>query len=322
MNAPPSQDAKGAQALPAWPDAWYVVARSVDLRPGRIVDGQIAQRPFVMFRDTTGAVLALDAHCPHMGTHLRTGQVEGDTIRCALHHWRIGREGVLAGSSSCDRLGGKVWPAFERFGLVFLYGSAANPPPRPFTDLPDDYAWITATPLLLKADWRAVLVNGFDMEHLRAVHQRSLTGPLEFSDLADGGLRMRYQTEILPGGGWSSWLMRMLSRGRPRIAQTCHGPTMLVESSVGRFEARAVFGLLAQGDDTLAYAAFGARKGALLGGLRLRLIRALYTAFLRKDFSVVEGMRLRVDGVTDPGVQRIAHYLRSLPELGGHNRGD
>jgi hypothetical protein len=44
--------------------------------------------------------------------------------------------------------------------------------------------------------------------------------------------------------------------------------------------------------------------------------RKLYTAFLRKDFGVLEGMRLIVDGVADPGVEGISQYLRSLPELG------
>jgi hypothetical protein len=209
-----------------------------------------------------------------------------------------------------------VWPVFERFGLVFLFAGGAGAKVPPFADLPDDYAWMTAEPLLLKADWRAMLVNGFDTEHMRTVHQRAVVSAPELSRTADGGMRMRYETQVLPGGGLSSWLTRRLSGGSLQVIQTCHGPTMLVESRLGRFESRAVFGLIAQGENTLAYASFGAPKGGPFRSLRLWLTRALYTAFLRKDYAVIEGMRLIVDGVADPGVRGISDYLRSLPKLG------
>ncbi|MGM9480976.1 Rieske 2Fe-2S domain-containing protein [Roseateles sp. NT4] len=303
--------------LPAWPDAWYVVARSSDVARGRIVDGQVAQRAYVLFRDSQGGLVALDAHCPHMGTHLRTGEVVDDGIRCALHHWTVDRDGVLQAEPGCARMRSRTWPVFERFGLVFLFAGTGTPPPRPFAELPDDHRWLPAQPLLLKADWRAMLVNGFDTQHMRAVHQRELVRPPAFSRSRDGALCMSYETRILPGGGPSSWLIQRLARGRPHITQTCHGPTMLVESRLGRFESRAVFGLITRGDSTVAYASFGAPQGGPLRWMRLWLTRALYAAFLRKDYAVVEGMRLMVDGATDPGVRGISDYLRTLPELDG-----
>jgi nitrite reductase/ring-hydroxylating ferredoxin subunit len=308
--------------LPAWPDAWYVVGRTSDVARGRIMDGRIAHRAFVMFRDEAGALVALDAHCPHMGAHLRTGRVVGGRIRCALHHMTIGRDGVLEGPAPCERFRSRVWPTFERFGLVFLFAGNGAPPAPPFADLPDDHAWTTAEPLLFKADWRAILVNGFDIQHLRMVHQRAVVNSPEFSRTADGGLRMQYRTRVLSGGGWSSWLIRRLSGGSPHISQTCHGPTLLVQSRLGHFESRAVFGLVAQGENTLAFASFGAPRDGPFLGLRLWLTRALYTAFLRKDYAVIEGMQLIVAGITDPGVQGISQYLRSLPELGVDGLGE
>lgn len=308
--------------LPAWPDAWYVVARSSELARGRIIDGRIADRAFVMFREASGALVALDAFCPHMGAHLRSGTVVGDRLRCSLHHWTIGRDGVLQGTAACERFRSRVWPVFERFGLVFLFAGGAAPLSPPFADLPDDHVWITAKPMLLPADWRAVLINGFDTLHLRTVHQRALAGAPVFSRTEDGGLRMRYQTRVLPGGGLSSWLTGRLSDEGLHITQTCHGPTLLVESRIGRFESRAVFGLIAHGDGTLAYASFGAPRDGLLRSLRLRVTRALYIAFLRKDYRVIEDMRLIVDGIADPGVRGLSEYLRSLPELGAAGRDD
>lgn len=317
---PQTEIIAAAAPLPTWPTGWYVVGRSLDLARGRILDGRIAHRSFVVFRDATGALGALDAHCPHMGAHLRTGRVVGDRVRCALHHWTIGRDGLLQGPERCEAYRSRAWPAFERFGLIFVFAGDASQPVPPFVDLPENYTWLTAKPLLLKADWRAVLVNGFDTLHMRTVHQRELVKPPEVSPTANGGLRMSYQTRVIPGGGLSSWLTHRLSGGVLHISHTCYGPTILVESRLGRFESRAVFGLIAQGENTLAFGAFGAPREGRLRRLRLWLTRTLYIAFLRKDYAVLAGMQLIVDGVSDPGVRGISEYLRSLPELGANGR--
>jgi phenylpropionate dioxygenase-like ring-hydroxylating dioxygenase large terminal subunit len=306
--------------LPRAPESWYVVGRSSDISEDRIIDGCIADCAFVMFRNRTGAVVALDAYCPHMGTHLRTGTVVGNGIRCALHHWTISKEGVFDGATRCAAYRSRAWPSFERFGLLFLYAGQGDAPVPPFNELAEDHRWMTAAPLLLKADWRAVLVNGFDTQHMRAVHQRAVVNPPDISRNANGAMVMRYQTKVQPGGGFSSWLTRYLSGGILNITQTCYGPTMLVESQLGRFKSCAVFGLIANGENTLAYASFGAPKRGPLRGLRLWLTKTLYIAFLRKDYAVVEGMRLVVDRSTDVGVQGISAYLRSLPEFGSHRR--
>jgi phenylpropionate dioxygenase-like ring-hydroxylating dioxygenase large terminal subunit len=315
-----SIDSALSTPLPRSPVSWYVVGRSSDISKGRIIDGCIADCAFVMFRNEDGAAVALDAYCPHMGTHLRTGKVVGDGIRCALHHWTITQDGVFDGRTPCAAYRTRVWPTFERFGLLFLYAGQANMPAPPFHDLPDDQKWAAAAPLLLKADWHAVLVNGFDTQHMRAVHQRAVVTPPDISRTNDGALVMRYQTKVQPGGGFSSWLTRSLSGGILNITQTCYGPTMLVESQLGRFKSCAVFGLIAKGENTLAYASFGAPKNGPFRGLRLWLTKSLYSAFLRKDYAVVEGMRLIVDGSTDIGVQGISAYLRSLPEFGSRSR--
>ena len=108
--------------------------------------------------------------------------------------------------------------------------------------------------------------------------------------------------------------MKTLSGNRIALRQTCHGPTLLVESDLGKTRARALFGLLPEGDSVRIFCAFGTpRRG--LWRLRLRLARWLYLSFLSKDFKVVEGMRLVVDGVEDVGVRALSGYLQSLPDL-------
>jgi nitrite reductase/ring-hydroxylating ferredoxin subunit len=309
-----------ALTIPRWPRAWYVVARSAEVRPGAVVGGAVADRPFVLFRTQDGRLAALDAHCPHMGTHLGHGRVEGDRLVCPLHHWTLGRDGVCrdGGAGEKPAYRARSWPVAERFGLVFLH-PGDDPPPLPAPEAPQDFAWTTGTPVELDTDWRAMMVNGFDLLHLRAVHHRELVEPAELRP-EDGTLRLAYTSRVR-GGGWPDRLMRWIARDRIRVRQRCHGPVIVVESDLGRTRTAAVLGLLPRGPGGAGVRAFGA-FGALRGGwggpllpLRRLLSRFLFLAFLKKDFAVVEGMRLRVEGVEDPGVQAISAYLGSLPPL-------
>ena len=36
-----------------------------------------------------GDFFALSDHCPHAGASLAHGYVEGDVVRCRIHHWRF-----------------------------------------------------------------------------------------------------------------------------------------------------------------------------------------------------------------------------------------
>jgi nitrite reductase/ring-hydroxylating ferredoxin subunit len=310
--------------LPAWPSAWYVVGRSSDFASCAIREGSLADRDYVIYRDTQGTLVALDAHCPHMGAHLRSGRVVDGGLRCALHHGTLDRDGVMrdpthargGATSECAVYRSRSWPICERFGLVFLHLSDAMPATDPFATFEQGFEWLPGRPLDIGADWRAMLVNGFDTHHMAAVHQREVVYPPTLSRTTDGGVRMTYQTRVLAGGGLSSWLTDRLSRGAGVLgAQTCHGTTIMVDSRLGALHSRAVFGLLPTPTGTRAFGAFGVPRESKFRRTRLRLTRALYLAFLRKDFRVVEAMRLITEGITDPGVRGVSEFLRSLANM-------
>ena len=304
---------RARRPLPAWPCAWYPIARSAALRRGASTSGEIAGRPYVAYRGASGRLAALDAHCPHMGAHLRHARVVGEDLLCPLHHWTVTGEGRCRGRGAGPLHRARPWPIAERFGLVFVYAGGDPPPPLPAPEDAEGYAWTTGRPIELDTSWHAMMVNGFDLAHLRAVHHRALVAPPELT--RDGRtLRLRYTSRVTRGGGLSDALMRWIARDRIRVQQTCHGPTIVVESDLGRARTAAVLGLVERGGKVRAYGAFGARRGPLVR-VKLLLARWLFTAFLRKDFAVVEGMRLDVDGAEDEGVRAIAAYLRSLPEV-------
>lgn len=299
-----------AQALPEWPQGWYAVARARDVRPGELVHGELAKRPFVVFRTARGKLVALDAHCPHMGAHLRHGRVVGERLRCALHHFHFDTEGQpdAAACASARR-----WRVEEHLGLLFLQLGDHDPGPLPTPDRAQDYVWTTSRPMELTADWRAMVVNGFDMAHLAAVHRRELLEPARVA-IEEGGSRIRLRyTSRVTGRGISDRVMKWLARDRIRVQQTCHGTVMVVESDLGRTQSTAVLALRPLGARVRAFAAFGVRPGPF-SAARLMLTRWLFTAFLRRDFSVVEDMQLRTD-VTDHGVRAMDAFLRGRPRV-------
>lgn len=306
---------RGKRPLARWPEAWYPAARSVDLSPGSSTSGEVAGLPYVLFRTAGGALSALDAHCPHMGAHLRHARVVGEDLLCPLHHWTIGSDGRCRGKGASERHRAREWPVAERFGLVFVYAGAGEPPPLPQPEAADGYAWTTGTPIELDTSWHAMMVNGFDLSHLRAVHHRALVEPCELTRPTERTLRLRYTSRVTRGGGLSDWVMRWIARDRIKVRQTCHGPTIVVESDLGRAKTAAVLGLVEIDGRVRAYGAFGTRRGGPFVRLRLWIARWLFTAFLRKDFAVVEDMRLDVDDVEDEGVNAVASFLRSLPEV-------
>lgn len=321
MSLPPDP----AEHWQYWPQCWYVVARSRDLHPGQVLGGQLDGHAWVLYRTGAGCLKAADAFCPHMGAHLGAATVQGDDLLCALHARPVSPVASpacpAAGRQGC--LPTRAWPVHEHSGLIWLHPPAATVPPPPFAASQNDYRWLSAGPERIDADWRAMICNGFDLAHMQVVHQRTVVGTPAFTRTAEGCLKMDYRTRVLAGGGLSSWLTRRLAGGDLQLIHTCAGSSIMVQSQIGRFRSCGIFALLPQqtaatapeARHTLAFAAIGIPHGAPLIRSQLHLARMLYLAFLRKDFGVVEHMRLRLAGVDDPGVIAVAAYQASLKPL-------
>lgn len=302
--------------LPEWPAGWWVVGRSSELRRGALLVRDLVGRDAVIARDEAGRVFCVDAYCPHMGAHLCNARVAQGGLVCPLHAFRIDAAGTCRGAEGFARASARRFEVVDRDGLLFArLGGALAQPPGP--DDADDYVWSAGTPVEVDAHWHAMMVNGFDLLHLRSVHHRDVVDVTTLAPTEVGGapaFRIEYVSRVV-GGGASDLAMKWLSRDRIHVRQTCYGSTVVVETRLGSIRTSAVLGLLpVSGGRTRAFGTFGVERGRL-STPRLALARALFLAFLRRDFDCVQKQVLSLDGVDDEGVRGVGEFLAALPDL-------
>jgi len=146
---------------------WQPVMRAKDLAPGRAKPLEILGELFTIYRGADGVPHVVAYRCPHRGTPLSLGWVEGDDIRCRYHGWKFEHTGQCVQQPNEDRpFSDKVsmpsYPTREYVGLIFAYLGDGAPPP--FTQYPD-----LDRPGVLVADPVEVLPctfwNRFDNDH-------------------------------------------------------------------------------------------------------------------------------------------------------------
>jgi nitrite reductase/ring-hydroxylating ferredoxin subunit len=135
----------------------------------------------VIFRDGSGALGLLHAHCSHRNTSLEYGIIEQHGIRCCYHGWHYALDGTIRdtpGEPPESRIRQRVmhgaYPVVEVKGLIFAYmGPPEKQPPFPLfdtMDLPDD----DLVPALIPnpCNWQQVAENSIDPYHVVFLHSR------------------------------------------------------------------------------------------------------------------------------------------------------
>ena len=153
--------------------SWYVAQRSKALPRGRVLGLQLLNRRLVFFRDTRGAVHALDARCPHLGADLGEGSVRGDMLRCTFHGWCFDGGGQCVDAPKHEMVPQRrvrSYPVRERWGLIWIF----NGPEATF-ELPDvpggGRVWTVRTPpQRIRCHPHLVIGNGLDAVHFDVLH--------------------------------------------------------------------------------------------------------------------------------------------------------
>lgn len=133
----------------------------------------------VAFRDANGKVALVAENCPHRGTSLYFGRVEGCQIRCVYHGWAFDGDGNCvdtptepADSDLRQKVTLTSYPTYESGGLVWTYMGPAEQRP-PFRDfgtesLPEDEQLVTKAKNA--CNWLQVLEGDVDTAHISYLH--------------------------------------------------------------------------------------------------------------------------------------------------------
>ncbi|MEU7768745.1 Rieske 2Fe-2S domain-containing protein [Nocardia sp. NPDC049190] len=200
-----------APTPPPYPQGWYAVGFSRELRAGSVLTRQFMGREIVLFRTASGRPAAVQAHCPHLGAHLgRGGVVMGENLRCPFHGFQFDTTGSCAATPygsppPAARLG--VLELREVCGALLLFHDP----------LGAEATWEVTAPEQLDREWwpvghatlrhrghpQEVTENSADLGHLTVLHGFRNVEVLEPLRVDGQRLHTRYairrRTPFLPG---------------------------------------------------------------------------------------------------------------------------
>ncbi len=186
---------------------WYPVARSDEVSETPLAI-KLLDVDLVAYRANGAAVVARDL-CVHRGTPLSMGWVEGAEIVCPYHGFRFGTDGYCkaipahpSGGISA-RLKISVYPAVERYGLVWtsLAAEKENIPPFPAWE-DDDYQNILPPTVDIGGSSGRQMEGFLDVAHFAWVHAESFADrnnpfvPAYRVDVTDYGLQAAYVSTV------------------------------------------------------------------------------------------------------------------------------
>ena len=120
---------------PPYPDGWYRIAASKEIRPGDVRHVQCLGEQIALFRSKTdGRIGAVDAFCPHQGANLAYGKVKGDRLQCPFHGWQLDANGRARSHPRAEDepLVHRYWEAIDYYGMVMMYRSSGHVAEAPY----------------------------------------------------------------------------------------------------------------------------------------------------------------------------------------------
>jgi nitrite reductase/ring-hydroxylating ferredoxin subunit len=160
---------------------WIPFGRSESLPTGAAPQRvRLLGHDLVAFRGEDGTLGLMDEYCPHRRASMALARVEGCSLRCIYHGWRLGAEGqvveVPSEGQRSDLFASRVKVnrriAREGGGLVWAFLGQGEPPPLPplpFMSVSDESRWWAR--MTVKCNWLQGFEGALDSVHLNWLHQ-------------------------------------------------------------------------------------------------------------------------------------------------------
>lgn len=161
---------------------WHCLGEADQYRDGQIHTLNIFGTRLLAFAADEGNISVLDAHCPHMGADLSTGELVNGRIVCPFHHWEFEASGRCASIPYCKRVPPKAktrkWLTKEVNRLLFVWNNPEGKAPEAGVEIPYlpeidsdewDHDWHLDL-MIIETNPRELVDNLADAQHFGPVH--------------------------------------------------------------------------------------------------------------------------------------------------------
>jgi phenylpropionate dioxygenase-like ring-hydroxylating dioxygenase large terminal subunit len=193
---------------------WYFGCLSREVAMGKAKSIALCNQRIVLFRGEDEAVRALDAYCPHLGTDLGIGRVEGNQIRCFFHHWAFDATGDCVDIPCQSAIPGhakvRSYATAERYGVIWIYPDRiASRDVAGFDELENHAVTVSYdSPIERGCHHHICMMNGIDAQHLRTVHGLSVAMDLALKEGDDAGVIDFTMSGEVPGANVKERIMQ------------------------------------------------------------------------------------------------------------------
>lgn len=156
----------------------------------------------VLFNAGAGDVAAIERRCVHMGADLAAGCTAGGRIKCPFHEWEFDSSGrcvrIPAAESIPDFARQQACPTARIGPHVLVFNRSSPMFQAPWFEGKRADELLPARPFEfeLELPWYMVSANGFDVQHFRAAHDRTLIDEPVVSTPSPFAYRIRASFEV------------------------------------------------------------------------------------------------------------------------------
>ncbi|QSV63406.1 MAG: aromatic ring-hydroxylating dioxygenase subunit alpha [Dolichospermum sp. DL01] len=308
-------------------EGWYWVLPSQSLQIGEIKAVTIFGKDLVVYRGKDRRAVILDAYCPHMGTSLAEGKIEGNELRCVLHRWKFDAEGICVDIPNVDEpvsLKAKTWPAAEQYGMIWVWTGETPQQPLPFVlDWENqDFDFSLGSQFSIDCHPNVLLLQGIDTQQINLVNKLPLKMVLEKQELNQNAIIFSTITNINGKSFWLNLYQRFFNNSFNYSVCYWYGTTSIVSFTNDSTQLHIIFTTrLLPGGKTAGQTLFMSKKrqgilGKLINKLILKIGKKISDRLLKTNDKILETMQfdLKTPLKADLSIiQFINHLERQKP---------